>query len=105
MILDQKTRCRERGNSLNLMIPLAGGELFLVGGVAKFEEYSLLFAKNGQKGQKNSNRRKTSDYVPISLLQALIGCDRMKRSSNFSALVGAFEGEPCVFISSFNNTC
>lgn len=52
MILDQKTRCRERGNSLNLMIPLAGGELFLVGGVAKFEEDSLLFAKNGQKGQK-----------------------------------------------------
>lgn len=86
------------------MIPsLAGGELFLVGGAAKFEEDPLLFAKNGQKEQKNGNRRKASDYVPISLLQALIGCDHMKRSSNASALVGAFEGEPCVIISSFTN--
>lgn len=82
---------------------LAGGEL-LVGEVEKFEEESLWFAKNGQKGQKNSNRRKASDYVPISLLQGLIGCDRMKRSSNASASVGALEGEPRVFISLFSST-
>lgn len=45
--------------------------------------------------KKMVNRRKASDYTPISLLQCF---DRLKGSSSASALDGALEGEPCVFI-------